>query len=61
MRRMFRLSNATHKDIDLREYEDEIFAYYSRKESQSVSELFYDRWTDTGGKSAFGEGIIQKS
>ena len=24
MRRMFRLSNATHKDIDLREYEDEI-------------------------------------
>ena len=43
MRRMFRLSDASHKDIDLREYEDEIFAYYSRKESQSVSELFYDR------------------
>ena len=43
MHRMFRLSDATHKDIVLREYEDEIFAYYSRKESQSVSELFYDR------------------
>ena len=24
MRRMFRLSDASHKDIDLREYEDEI-------------------------------------
>ena len=57
---MFRLSDASHKDIDLREYEDEIFAYYSRKESQSVSELFYDRWTDTGGKSPFGERNIQK-
>ena len=35
-------------------------SYYSRKESQSVSELFYDRWTDTGGKSPFGERIIKK-
>lgn len=44
MRRMFRLSDASHKDIDLCEYEDEILEiadlYYSRKESQSVQNYF---------------------
>ena len=30
MRRMFRLSDASHKDIDLREYEDEILEIADR-------------------------------
>ena len=30
MRRMFRLSDASHKDIDLREYEDEILEISDR-------------------------------
>lgn len=63
MRRMFRLSDASHKDIVLREYEDEILEIADRiipgKNPKVYQNYFMNRWTDTGGRVPFGEGIIK--
>ena len=64
MRRMFRLSDASHKDIDLREYEDEILEIADRiipGKNPKVYQNYFMTDELTQGESLFGERIIQKS